>query len=81
MASGTVPIVSNCTALPEVVGDAGLTLDPLDVSAIANAIELVVIDAAARRTLRDRGLEQARLFSWDSAAAKTWQVLREASFQ
>jgi glycosyltransferase involved in cell wall biosynthesis len=79
MASGTVPITSNSTALPEVVGNAGITVDPLDADAIANAIELLVTDVSVRQTLRDRGLERGRLFTWQSTASQTWEVLREAS--
>ena len=61
-------------ALPEVVGDAGLLVDPLDVGAMATAIERLVTDDALRQRLSAAGPVQARRFSWDSSAVS----LREA---
>src|SRR5262249_44891203 len=78
MASGTVPIVSDNTSLPEVVGDGGLYVDPFDRDQIAAAIERVVDDSALRAPLRARAGQQSRRFSWAGAAAQTWTVLREA---
>ena len=78
MASGTVPIVSNNTSLPEVVGDGGIYVDPFDPDQIATAIERVVDDSALRATLRARAVQQSRRFSWARAAAQTWTVLTEA---
>jgi glycosyltransferase involved in cell wall biosynthesis len=78
MACGTVPIVSDNTALPEAVGDGGIYVDPFDPDQIAAAIERVVDDSALRATLRARGGQQSRRFSWASAADQTWTVLREA---
>lgn len=79
MASGTPPITSNCTALPEVVGDAGLMVDPYDVEAIAWGLKRLVEDSALREELRNKGLERARQFSWDKTAELTWKVLQEAA--
>ena len=81
MASGTVPIVSNSTALPEVVGDAALTLDPCDSGAIANAIELLVSNPGTRTELCERALRRARHFNWETTAEKTWDLLQRASAQ
>jgi glycosyltransferase involved in cell wall biosynthesis len=78
MACGTVPIVSDNTSLPEVVGDGGIYVDPFDPDQIAAAIERVVDDSALRAALRARAGQQSRRFSWTRAAAQTWTVLREA---
>jgi glycosyltransferase involved in cell wall biosynthesis len=78
MASGTVPIVSDNTSLPEVVGDGGIYVDPFDPDQIAAAIERVIDDSALRATLRARASQQSRRFTWARAAAQTWTVLREA---
>jgi glycosyltransferase involved in cell wall biosynthesis len=78
MASGTVPIVSGNTSLPEVVGDAGVCVNPFDIEQIAAAMEHVIDDSEHRAALRIRATEQSRHFSWERAAAHTWTVLNQA---
>jgi glycosyltransferase involved in cell wall biosynthesis len=64
MACGTPVVTSAGSAMEEVVGDAGVLVDPLDVRSIAAGIE----DAGRRRLeLVPRGLERARLFTWERA--------------
>ncbi|MBV8812230.1 MAG: glycosyltransferase family 4 protein [Acidobacteriaceae bacterium] len=79
MACGTPVIVSRTTALPEVVGNAGLLVDPLDVTDIRNAIEHMLGDAALRRRSREAGLLRARLFCWNTVAEKVRRVVEEAA--
>jgi len=78
MATGTVPIVAHSTALPEVVGDAGVLVDPVRVEDLAEAIIRVVEDSDLRRTLSSRGIERCKEFTWERAADSTWRVLTEA---
>jgi len=68
MHSGTPVICSTTSSLPELAGDAALLVDPLDVSAIADAMAAVSGDESLRATLRAKGYEQARKFRWDAAA-------------
>jgi glycosyltransferase involved in cell wall biosynthesis len=76
MASGTPVVTSANTALAELVGDAAILVDPLDVDEIAAGIE----EAARRREeLRAAGLARARAFTWDAAARATADVYREAA--
>lgn len=75
MASGTVPIAANNTALPEVVGDAGLLVDPFDCEAMSAGIEQVVTEPDLRRELEAKAIERSRQFSWESAALETWGTL------
>lgn len=56
MACGTPVVTSNVSSLPEVVGDAALTVNPYDVGALAAAIERALTDTALRAELRARGL-------------------------
>ena len=79
MASGTPVLVSNRSSLPEVVGDAGLQVDPLDVEAIAEGIVRIVEDSGLRDDLKRRGLVRANQFSWDETARRTWDVLAAAA--
>ncbi len=68
MACGTPVIVSDVSSLPEVVGEAGVRIDPHDETGLAEALARVVQDSALRATLRAAGLERARQFTWESAA-------------
>jgi glycosyltransferase involved in cell wall biosynthesis len=70
MACGTPVVTSSSSSLPEVVGDAGLQVDAHDADGLAAALELVILDDSLRRTLRERGLERARTFTWKAAAEK-----------
>jgi glycosyltransferase involved in cell wall biosynthesis len=75
MACGCPTIVSRAASLPEVCGDAAQYCDPLDPASIAEAIMRVLQDSTLRETLRCRGLERARQFSWPRSARGTLSVL------
>jgi len=77
MACGTPVVCSNAASLPEVVGDAALTVDPYDVDALADAMCRVLVDGQLREDLRARGLARARRFSWEKTARETVAVYRE----
>lgn len=68
MASGVAVITSNTTSLPEVAGQAGLTVDPHDPHEIAAAILCLLADPVRRAALVQRGLEQAARFHWRASA-------------
>jgi glycosyltransferase involved in cell wall biosynthesis len=80
MSCGTPVITSNCSSLPEVAGEAGLLIDPLSVEEIASSIQRLVEDKELRVELSKKGLERAKLFSWDKTAKLIWDVLAEAAF-
>lgn len=79
MKCGAAVIVGNRTSLPEVVGDAGLMVDPFDVDDIAMAIEKVISDSNLRSQLRVKGLERAQLFDWRETARQTLAVYEKAA--
>jgi glycosyltransferase involved in cell wall biosynthesis len=68
MACGTPVIASNRSALPEVVGTAGLLVDPYDEAALTTAIAQVVADKDLQAHLAQAGLLQAKQFCWDDTA-------------
>ena len=70
MACGGPVIASDVSSLPEVAGQAGLLVDPLDVNAIMHAIMRLESDAALRQTCVAAGIQRARDFTWDRAAAQ-----------
>lgn len=79
MRCGTPVIASNTSSLPELVGEAGLLIDPLDVDAIAAAISRVVDDAGLRARLVAAGHARAAQFSWERAARQTLEALQAAA--
>ncbi len=74
MASGVPVVTSNVSSLPEVVGDAGLQVDPLDVDALARALEQALNDEVWRRHCIARGLARAAQFTWQRAAEQLLAV-------
>ena len=74
MACGTAVLTSNSSSLPEVVGDAGRMVDPLDMEALAREMEALLLDRAERERLAAAGLERSKRFSWDETARQTVQV-------
>ncbi len=79
MASGTPVIVSRSSSLPEVVGDGGLYVNPLDTNELARAMDSIFSDPDLAADLRRKGLERAAGFSWKKAAEQTLEILRDAS--
>jgi glycosyltransferase involved in cell wall biosynthesis len=79
MACGAPVISSNAASLPEVVGEAAISVDPTDEAGFAAAIRTVLFDAALAADLGARGLARAAKFSWQRTAAATMAVYREAS--
>jgi glycosyltransferase involved in cell wall biosynthesis len=69
MACGTVPIVSNRSSLPEVVGKVGLQVNPDEPEELAAAIERALTETAWRDRMRRAGLERARQFTWEKTAS------------
>ncbi|MBL8163997.1 MAG: glycosyltransferase family 4 protein [Anaerolineae bacterium] len=68
MACGCVPIVSNRSSLPEVVGSVGLQINPDDTDDLAQALEKALVDAEWRGQQRAAGLERAKAFTWENTA-------------
>jgi len=79
MASGTPVVCANAGALPEVVGTAGLLVDPRSESELATAIARVLEDAESARRMSSDGIERARGFTWQRAAAETARVYEKVA--
>lgn len=74
MACGVPVIASNTSALPEVVGDAGLLVDPFSVKEISEAMQALINNEELRNVLVQKGLNRAKAFTWEKAAEKVMQV-------
>jgi glycosyltransferase involved in cell wall biosynthesis len=77
MACGTPVVTSNTSSLPEVVGPAGFANDPDDYREMAGSIIASVIQDNLRADLRQKGLEQARKFSWEKTVTETALVYEQ----
>ncbi len=71
-------VASGVSSLPEVVGDAGLLVEPTDIAALADALSRCLGDSELRATLIERGTAQAARFTWERSAAKLHRLLHEA---
>ncbi|HQE94095.1 MAG TPA: glycosyltransferase family 1 protein [Anaerolineae bacterium] len=72
LACGTPVVGSNTSSLPEVVGDAGVLVDPADVTGMADALMRLLTDDAFHAELRQRALRQAARFAWQTTARETY---------
>jgi len=77
MACGTPVIVADRASLPEVVGGAGLLIDPDRPEMIAEAMGRVLSDSELAHTLRARGLQRAKRFSWRETAYQTLAIYQQ----
>lgn len=77
MANGVPVLVSNCSALPEVAGDAAVYADPLATDSIVEGLHRLTRNLELREELSRRGRARAKKFSWIQAVASTWSVYGE----
>jgi glycosyltransferase involved in cell wall biosynthesis len=79
MACGAAVVTSNVSALPEVVGDAGVLVDPNSEEAIAAAMAELLDNPARRAELGRKARERSRNFTWREVAEQTLQVYRQVA--
>lgn len=79
MKCGTPVITGDRTSLPEVVGDAGVMVNPFDIDAMASAIASIVDDPKLHARLKIKSLERARMFDWQQTARQTLEVYKQAA--
>jgi glycosyltransferase involved in cell wall biosynthesis len=79
MACGVPVLVSNVSAVPEVVGSAGVTVNPREPEQIAAEMVALLGDQERRRLLASAGLERAALFSWENTARRTAALYDEVA--
>lgn len=77
MACGCPVIASDSTSIPEVVGDAGILLDPQDTTAWRDAILKVLDEPATRERMKQKSIQQASIFNWDDCAQSTKELYED----
>jgi len=81
MACGCPVVTTSTSSLPEVVGKAGIMVDPYNTDGLAQAMRQVLTDDKLRDDMVGRGLEQAKRFSWEETARKTQEVYNKVAEQ
>jgi len=76
MACGCPCVVSDSGSLPEICGDAAVYCDPADPQSIADKVRLVLDDDDLRRSMIQKGLEQAKKYSWQRSAAQLLAIVK-----
>lgn len=79
MACGTAVVTGDRSSLPEVVGDAGVQVDPFNVESIAEAIDDLLHDPVRRRELAEKGRERAASRTWDDAARRVLEIYEDVA--
>ena len=81
MSCGCPVVASRGGSLPEVVGDAGKYVDPLDVTSIADGIKMVFESVDLQKELSQKGMNQAKKFTWVKTADETMAVYKSVADQ
>ena len=76
MARGLPVVSSNATCLPEILGDAAVYFNPLDVGDMVKQIKKTLLDKPLRKTLIQKGFEQIKKYSWSKMAEKTLDLYK-----
>jgi glycosyltransferase involved in cell wall biosynthesis len=79
MSCGAPVVASNVSALPEVIGDAAVIVNPENVFDIARGIREILLDADLRQRVIARGYEQSRRFSWETTASQVLETYRQVA--
>jgi glycosyltransferase involved in cell wall biosynthesis len=75
MASGVPVVVSNVSSMPEIAGESAVLVDPNSIDSIASGLLKVLTDNNLRNDMIKKGLERAKLFTWENTAKKTLEVI------
>mgnify|MGYP003881031047 CR=1 FL=1 len=77
MLFGTPVITSNIPVISDVVGDAGIKVNPLEIKEVSNAIERLIVDKQLRYTLIERGYKRVKIFNFEKTAKLTLQLYKQ----
>jgi glycosyltransferase involved in cell wall biosynthesis len=80
MQFGVPSLTSNCSSMPEIVGNSGELVNPYDIDSISRGLSRLLSSPNYLNELGINALDRSRLFSWDIAAEKTLKIF-ESSIQ
>ncbi len=76
MNCGTPVLASNCSSIPEIVEDTGILVNPYNISEITNSLYEILTNTALQKTLSQKGIERAKLFTWENTAKEILNIFR-----
>ena len=76
MKCGVPVITSNVSSIPEIIGDAGILVNPTDIDELAQKIDLVLENKELHESMKSRGIKQVQRYSWEDTASKTLQLFK-----
>ncbi|WP_048191103.1 glycosyltransferase family 1 protein [Methanobacterium sp. SMA-27] len=79
MACGCPVVSSNTSSLPEVVGDAGIMVDPYDFQALTDKMYKILTNESLSVSLSNKSLNQAKKFNWQKTASQTWKIYEKVT--
>lgn len=77
MSLSTPVIASNTSCLPEIVEEAGILTDPYNIDNIAQAIQDLTNNSRLAKNYKEKGLERAKLFTWQTMAKQTYRIYKK----
>ena len=81
MQCGAPVIVSNRSSIPEVVGNAGILVNPLEIDEVCEAMLKIYEETYTREVCREKGLKRSELFSWTKTAERTVDGYKKAMME
>ncbi len=78
MACGVPVITSNTSSLPEVVGNAGIMVDPHDINSLSEAMANVLKDKELKHRMSRDGLKRSKMFTWEKTVSEVLKIYNEA---
>jgi glycosyltransferase involved in cell wall biosynthesis len=79
MSCGTPVVCSNRSSLPEIAGEAAILVNPYNINSIATGLKRAINNKDLRKKLIEKGLGQARKFSWEKVAKETYEVYKKVA--
>jgi glycosyltransferase involved in cell wall biosynthesis len=77
MACGVPVVTSNTSSLPEVVGNAGIMVDPHDINSLSEAMANVIKDKELKCRMRRDGLKRSKMFTWEKTVSDVLKIYKE----
>jgi glycosyltransferase involved in cell wall biosynthesis len=77
MACGVPVVTSNTSSLPEVVGNAGIMVDPHDINSLSEAMANVLKDKELRHRMSRDGLKRSKMFTWEKTVSEVLKIYNE----
>lgn len=73
---GVPTITSNVSSMPEVIGEAGITVNPTNITELKNSMKKIINNDNLKENLKNLGIEQSKKFTWENCAIETLRAYK-----